>query len=390
MRNDVTVNLPGLKGTLQPYILGKSLQYAPGLTPITDRVLYAAVHVVADPNAANTPNAPVKLDWDATLRYRHHLWSYGLGVAEAMDTAQRGMGLDWTATKDLINYSLIEARSVGGMIACGAGTDQLPEEELHSLDRITEAYEEQCAFIEERGGRVILMASRALAATARTGDDYLKVYSRVLNQVSSPVILHWLGEMFDPKLAGYWGSHEWEEAMAVMLSIIENNQAKIEGMKMSLLDASKEIIMRRQLPADVKMFTGDDFNYPSLIKGDSEGYSHALLGILDVIGPAVAAAVSALQEGNERAYDDILNPTVPLSRRIFEAPTYYYKTGLVFLAYLNGHQEHFRLIGGIERRRSLRHLIQVFQLADKAGLLSNPDLAANRMQSIIDQQTETG
>ena len=297
----VTVKLPGPDGTRKSYTLHHPARYPPPDVPLTARTLFAAAHVVADPEADNGPGKAATLDWEATLRYRHHLWSYGLGVAEAMDTAQRGMGLDWAATRDLIERSLTEARSVGGPIACGAGTDQLSEGDRFGLDEIVAAYHEQCAFIEARGGRIILMASRALAATARDPEDYARVYARVLEQVAEPVILHWLGDMFDPKLAGYWGAEDWRMAMDAMLAVIEDNRDKVDGMKMSLLDDRKEIVMRRRLPAGVKMYTGDDFNYPSLIKGDDQGHSHALLGIFDAIAPAAAAAVAALQAGRREA-----------------------------------------------------------------------------------------
>jgi hypothetical protein len=300
-----------------------------------------------------------------------------------MDTAQRGMGLDWPATQELIRRSVAEARAIGAGIACGAGTDQLAPSADLTLDAVQAAYEEQCTFIEGLGGRIILMASRALAACARTPDDYLQVYDRILSQVSRPVILHWLGEMFDPQLSGYWGSHDLDAAMEACLGLIERHTAKIEGIKISLLDASREVAMRRRLPPGVRMYTGDDFHYSDLILGDEQGYSHALLGIFDAIAPAAAAALQALDAGDIEHYTQILAPTMALSRHIFQAPTSSYKTGVVFLAYLNGHQSHFRLVAGLETGRSLVHLAELFVLADQAGLLRDPALAIERMRRVL-------
>jgi hypothetical protein len=379
------INLPNQSGKLEPYTLRNPANYQPPGEPFKSRILYAAVHVVADPQADNGEGKPAVLDWDKTLAYRHHLWKYGFAVAEAMDTAQRGFGLDWTATKELIRRSVKEAQSVGGKIACGAGTDQLSEPyDRLTLDDVTNAYEEQLEHIEACGGRVILMASRALAAIAKSPDDYYQVYSRLLSQVKEPVILHWLGEMFDPKLAGYWGADGFEGAMESMLAVIHDNQSKIDGMKMSLLDDQKEILMRRKLPEGIRMYTGDDFNYDLLIKGDEQGFSHGLLGIFDAIAPAAAAAIKALEAGDEARYAHILAPTVPLSRHIFEAPTFFYKTGIVFMAYLNGHQDHFRMVGGLESKRSLAHLVQLFKLADASGLLTDPELAIERMNRTLE------
>jgi hypothetical protein len=325
----------------------------------------------------------VRLDWETTLSYRHHLWSLGFAVAEAMDTAQRGMGLNWATTQELIRRSLIEARSVGGTIACGAGTDHLAPRPDLTLDAVENAYTEQVSFVEGLGGQVILMASRALAACARSPDDYARVYRQILSQVSQPVIIHWLGDMFDPALAGYWGSRDLDTAMQTCLAILREHQSKIDGIKISLLDAEREITMRRQLPAGVRMYTGDDFNYPELIFGDDQGYSDALLGIFDAIAPAAAAAFHALDAGDFVSYASYLEPTVPLSRHIFQAPTYAYKTGIVFLAYLNDHQSHFRMVAGQESARSIVHLAQLFVLADQAGLLRDPDMAMRRMQRVL-------
>lgn len=341
------------------------------------RVCFAAAHVVADPLAGGDPTGPAQLDWEATLAFRRHLWTHGLRVAEAMDTAQRGMGLDWAATRELIRRSVAEAAAVGGKLACGAGTDQLT---AGGLEDVLGAYEEQLAFIEGEGAPVILMASRALAAAAEGPDDYRSVYGHLLSQASAPVILHWLGDMFDPALRGYWGSSDLGEAADVVVDIIEAHADKVDGIKVSLLDADKEVALRERLPDGVRMYTGDDFNYPSLIKSGSD----ALLGIFDAIAPAAAAAMHALDEGDEARYDALLTPTVPLSRHIFAAPTPYYKTGVVFLAYLNGHQDHFRMVGGLESGRSVRHLSELFVLADQAGLLREPDLAIARMRLVLE------
>jgi hypothetical protein len=302
-------------------------------------------------------------------------------VAEAMDTSQRGMGLDWPAAQELIRRSIAEAKTVGGVMASGAGTDHLTPSPDRTIDEVIAAYEEQVGYVEGLGGRVILMASRALAACARNGDDYARVYDRILSQVKQPVIIHWLGDMFDPQLAGYWGSRDLGQAMETCLAILHANATKIDGIKISLLDADCEIEMRRRLPAGVRMYTGDDFNYPSLILGDEHGYSDALLGIFDAIAPAAAAAFHALDAGDTKRYCDLLEPTVALSRHIFQTPTYYYKTGITFLAYLNGHQHYFTMLGGQETARSVQHLAQLFVLADKAGLLRDSALAVGRMSA---------
>jgi hypothetical protein len=372
------LTLPRADGSLEAYAptLREPLP-VPSAEP-RSRVCYAAAHVVADPLAGGDPTGPAQLDWEATLAFRRHLWAHGMRIAEAMDTAQRGMGLDWPATQELIRRSVAEAKAVGGRLACGAGTDQL--EGPASLDAVRAAYEEQLAFIEGEGAPVILMASRALAAAAKSPDDYRALYGHLLEQASSPVVLHWLGDMFDPLLQGYWGAPDFEGAAAVVTDIIAAHADKVDGIKISLLDADKEIALRERLPEGVRMYTGDDFNYPDLIKSGSD----ALLGIFDAIAPAAAAAMHALDEGDLDRYDALLAPTVPLSRHIFAAPTPYYKTGVVFLAYLNGHQEHFRMVGGLESGRSVRHLAELFVLADQAGLLREPDLASARMQLVLD------
>lgn len=378
-----TITLPLPDRTLAPYTLSVPADFAPPTKGFTSRIAYAAAHVVCDPLADTNPTSEAQLDWDATLAYRRHLWSHGFAVAEAMDTAQRGMGLGWETTKELIRRSVAEARTYGGTIACGAGTDHLAPRPGVTLEQVEEAYLEQVAFVESTGGRIILMASRALAACASGPEDYVRVYNRVLSQVAQPVLIHWLGDMFDPALAGYWGSRNLDEAMATCLQILGDHTAKIDGIKISLLDHTREITMRRLLPAGIKMYTGDDFDYPTLIRGDSQGFSHALLGIFDAIAPAASAALQALDAGDLARYDAIFSPTVPLSRHIFQKPTFYYKTGVVCMAYLNGHQSHFRMVGGQESARSIVHLAELFRLADRAGLLRDPEMAVARMQRIL-------
>jgi hypothetical protein len=348
------------------------------------RIAYAAAHVVADPLASNDPWLTPAIDWDKTLAFRHRLWDLGLGVAEAMDTAQRGMGLGWVEAKELIRRAQVEARTRDdALIAYGAGTDHLAPGPDVTIDDIIQAYEEQIGFVEGEGGRIILMASRALAATAKSPADYAKVYGRILSQTREPVILHWLGEMFDPALEGYWGSRDHNAAMDTCLEIIAANVGKVDGIKISLLSKEKEISMRRRLPANVRMYTGDDFNYAELIAGDAEGHSDALLGIFDAIAPAASAALSALGRGSQNEFFELLEPTVPLSRHIFAAPTRFYKTGVVFLAYLNGLQDHFAMIGGQQSTRSLQHLAELFRLADKARVLADPELAVSRMNRVL-------
>jgi hypothetical protein len=348
------------------------------------RVAYSAAHVVADPLAASDPWLDAAIDWDATIAYRRYLWSLGLGVAEAMDTAQRGMGLDWTNSLALIRHTLAAARDVpGALVASGAGTDHLAPEGARTIDDVIRAYEEQIGAIEALGGRIILMASRALTRVARSPADYERVYDRILTQAKAPVIIHWLGEMFDPALEGYWGDRDHLRAMETAIGVINAHAAKVDGVKISLLDAGKEIAMRRRLPPGLRMYTGDDFNYPALIAGDSEGHSDALLGIFDAIAPAASAALGELAADRVGAFHEILAPTVPLSRHIFGAPTRFYKTGVVFLAWLNGHQDHFAMVGGQQSARSIVHLAQAFRLADAAGLLRDPELACSRMRALL-------
>lgn len=346
------------------------------------RVVYAAAHVVCDPLADTSALDSPVLDWDTTLAFRHHLWSLGVRIAEAMDTAQRGSELDWKTARELIRQSLLEARVVSGGIACGAGTEQLSASTA-TLEGVQSAYEEQCDFIEGQGGQVILMASRALANCARGPDDYREIYGAILQQTTRPAILHWLGEAFDPSLKGYWGSQNVAQAMDVCLSIIREHQSKIDGIKISLLDPQYEIAMRRRLPKGVRMYTGDDFHYDELIAGDEQGHSDALLGVFDPLGEFAAKAVRFLDQGDPCGFRGTLQPTVAFSRYLFQKPTFFYKTGVVFLAYLNGHQTHFRMVGGQEGFRSVVHLSNLFRLADEIGLFLNPELAVRRMRTVL-------
>ncbi len=379
----LTIKLPAAGGKLEDYAVRSPASFTKPKRPFTRRAL-AAAHVVADPFSSREPWLEAAIDWDATLAYRRHLWSWGMGIAEAMDTAQRGMGLDWQSSLELIDRTVQEAKHVAGaVVASGAGTDHLPAGRTYSLDDITAAYEMQCAAIEKLGGRIILMASRALAAAAKSPDDYGRVYDRILSQVREPVIIHWLGEMFDPALEGYWGARDHYAAMDACLAVLQKNPAKVDGIKISLLDKDKEIAMRRRLPGGVRMYTGDDFNFAELIEGDAQGHSDALLGIFDAIAPAASQALSCLALGQKEQFREILEPTVPLSRHIFQAPTRFYKTGVVFMAWLNGHQEHFVMVGGQQSARHILHLAELFRLADSAGLLADPELACRRMQQLL-------
>lgn len=386
-----SIRLPCSDGSLRTHQLTAGATFAvaaPGTA--FNRIAYSAAHVVADPLAAIDPWLQCSVDWDATIRYRQHLWSLGLGVAEAMDTAQRGMGLDWPTSLELIRRSLDAARDVpGALVASGCGTDHLSVESARTVDDVIHAYEEQMEAIEKLGGKLIVMASRALAKVAKSPADYERVYDRVLRQAKQPVILHWLGDMFDPALIGYWGNENADEAMKTALSVVDANASKVDGIKISLLDKDKEIAMRRRLPAGVRMYTGDDFNYAELIAGDgagslpTHGQSDALLGIFDAIAPAASAALAALAAGDAARFHSILAPTVPLSRQIFAAPTRFYKTGIVFMAWLNGHQSHFTMVGGQQSARSLVHFAEVFRLADAAGLIEQPELSARRMTHLL-------
>ncbi|MEU7646750.1 dihydrodipicolinate synthase family protein [Streptomyces huasconensis] len=382
MTRPLQVLLPAEGGGTRAYTpRGEPLRIAAGGPTPTSRTVFSAAHVVADPFADVSPDGPAAVDWDATLAFRRHLWSHGLGVAEAMDTAQRGMGLDWPCAAELIRRSAAEAKAVGGRIACGVGTDQLPSPA--KLPQIVQAYEEQLAVVEAAGAQPILMASRALAAAATSPDDYAETYGHLLRQASEPVILHWLGPMFDPALAGYWGSADLDAATDTFLDVIAAHPDKVDGIKISLLDADREVALRRRLPQGVRCYTGDDFHYPELIAGDGHGFSHALLGVFDPLGPLAAEAVRVLDTGDAQAFRALLDPTVALSRHLFENPTRHYKTGVVFLAWLAGHQTHFTMVGGLQSARSLPHLARAYELADGLGLFPDPALAASRMRSLL-------
>jgi hypothetical protein len=387
--SSMKINLPTAGGRHETFILSEPRAYPDKAQAAFNRVAFSAAHVVADPRADNDPWLDCSLDWDATLRYREYLWDLGLGVAEAMDTAQRGMGLDWPTSLELIRRAVKAGKAWEGrngrpaLIFSGCGTDHLDPAAVRSIDDVIRAYETQMAAIEAAGGRLIVMASRALARIAKSPADYETVYARVLGQAKEPLIIHWLGEMFDPALAGYWGSPDHTAAMDTAVGIIGAHARKVDGVKISLLDKDKEIAMRRRLPEGVRMYTGDDFNYAELIAGDDHGYSDALLGIFDAIAPAASAALTALAAGDRARFDDILEPTVPLSRHIFRAPTRFYKTGVVFMAYLNGLQDHFVMVGGQQSARSIVHLAELFRLADRAGLLRDPDMARRRMVALL-------
>ncbi|MFD0306517.1 dihydrodipicolinate synthase family protein [Streptomyces sp. NPDC127119] len=383
------IRLPGADGRLHTYTPRPDPLPVTTGAPFAARTVFSAAHVVADPYADTTPDSPAAVDWDATLAFRRHLWSHGLGVAEAMDTAQRGMGLDWAGAAELIRRSSAEAKSVGGLIACGVGTDQLPATGAvhpygsYGLDDVRAAYEEQLALVEESGSQAILMASRALAAVAKGPEDYLEVYGHLLRQAAEPVVLHWLGPMFDPALEGYWGSTDLDAATSTFLDVIAAHPDKVDGIKVSLLDARREIDLRRKLPDGVRCYTGDDFNYPELIAGDDQGFSHALLGIFDPLGPLAAEAVRTLDTGDVRGFRALLDPTVELSRHLFQPPTRFYKTGVVFLAWLAGHQSHFTMVGGLQSARSLPHLARAYELAYGLGLFPDPTLAETRMKNLL-------
>ncbi|WP_407123243.1 dihydrodipicolinate synthase family protein [Bradyrhizobium sp. STM 3561] len=382
------IRLPHDDGGMEDFVMPPSATWrtAKPNQPLA-RIALSAGHVVSDPRADISPMRDIAIDFEATQRFRDYLWDLGLGIAEAMDTAQRGMGLDWQSAQILIRNTVESAKArPGSIVFSGVGTDHIEAPDA-DLNAVIKGYSEQLSFVQRLGGRVIIMASRALVRAARGPGDYVEVYKRVLAQADQPVILHWLGEMFDPALAGYWGHNEVAAAMDVCLGMIEDNASKIDGIKISLLDEKQEIAMRRRLPKAVKMYTGDDFNYPELIAGDDQGSSHALLGIFDAIAPAASAALLAL--GNQdrtagtKAFREILDPTVALSRELFRAPTQYYKTGIVFLAYLSGHQDHFTMLGAQQGARSVLHLCRVFRLAASIGLFADPERAADRMRTML-------
>ncbi|MFI0988156.1 dihydrodipicolinate synthase family protein [Streptomyces exfoliatus] len=375
------IRLPGPDGGVREYHPRAEPLALTTSGALTSRTVFSAAHVVADPYADTSPDSPAAVDWDATLAFRRHLWSQGLGVAEAMDTAQRGMGLDWNGAAELIRRSAAEARSVGGLIACGVGTDQLTGPA--GLAEVRKAYEEQLALVEETGSQAILMASRALAAAASGPEDYLDLYGHLLRQAGEPVILHWLGPMFDPALEGYWGSADLDAATETFLDVIKAHPDKVDGIKVSLLDARREVELRRRLPEGVRCYTGDDFHYPELIAGDEQGFSHALLGIFDPLAPLAADAVRTLDTGDVEGFRATLDPTVALSRHLFQTPTRFYKTGVVLLAWLAGHQDHFTMVGGLQSSRSMPHLARAYELADGLGLFPDPALAEARMRSLL-------
>ena len=364
-----------------------SVALGPGLTgerpaQLTSRTVYAAAHVIPVPWAPNVPGERAVIDWDETLAFRHHIWSWGLGVADAMDTAQRNMGLDWRATAELIQRSAAEAKSVGGRIVAGVNTDHITSG-APTLDQVVDAYVMQLETVEESGAEAVLMASRHLARAARSPADYERVYDRVLARASRPVVLHWLGEPFDEQLRGYFGG-DAPSAMNVVACIIERNRDKVAGIKMSLLNSQAEIALRRRLPEGVTMFTGDDFNYVSLIAGDGKNHSDALLGAFAAFPPAAALAIARLDQKDELGYRQILQPTEALSRQIFCAPTQFYKTGVAFLSWLNGHQRSFTMVGGLHTGRSLYHLSEVVRLANAAGVLEQPELATERWTAMLE------
>jgi hypothetical protein len=380
----LTLRLPNASGTTSDYRLTGEPISTPSTPPAFNRIAYAAAHVVSDPVRDVNPWSAPAIDWDATMAFRHHLWSLGFKIAEAMDTAQRGMGLDWAEARELIRRSLAESRTVAGAdLACGAGTDQLAPEDARHLQDVIDAYETQIGFVEAEGGRAVMMASRALARVARCAEDYQTVYGDILRQTREKVVLHWLGDMFDPQLAGYWGSPLFDKALETVLAIINDNKDKVEGIKISLLDNEKEVELRKRLPQGVLCFTGDDFNYVELIEGDGERYSHALLGIFDAVAPSASKALTCLADGDTRAFRDVIEPTVPLSRKIFETPTQYYKAGVVFLAWLNGHQSHFTMPAGMQSARGIVHYADIFRLADQANVLDKPELAVGRLKSLL-------
>ena len=370
------IRLPGRAGPLTVPDPG----WAEGYPAPVSRRVFAAAHVAAR-RAAGGREAVI--DWESTLRFRDHLWAHGFGVAEAMDTAQRGMGLPWEQAAELIARSAARAAERGAAIACGVGTDQLADGRRYPLAQIIKAYEQQLSVVQSAGAEVILMASRALAASAQGPRDYLEVYGALLKQADRPVILHWLGEMFDPALRGYWGSPEFGPAAGTVLDLIEAAGGQVGGIKLSVLDAAREVALRRWLPAGVRLYTGDDFHFAELIRGDAAGHSDALLGAFAAITAPAAAALHALDAGDLAGYDAAIGPAIPLSRAIFEPPTFHYKAGVAFLAWLNGFQPQFTMLDGLHRRRPAEHLIRVFELAARARALADPALAVGRMTELL-------
>jgi hypothetical protein len=375
------IELPAVDGTWHTVELAEPPAWPEHPAGFASRQAFAAAHVAADPLGVNVPGAPAAVDWDATLAFRRELFRYGFGVAEAMDTAQRNMGLDWPAVQELVRRSAAQARECGARIASGAGTDHRPD--LRTIDEVAHAYAEQVAFVASTGSEVIVMASRQLAALAADADDYARVYGRVLEQVDRPVILHWLGDAFDPQLRGYWGSVDVDVATKTFVDLVHEHAARIDGVKVSLLSAEHERGLRAAMPDGVRLYTGDDFHYPELIRGDGTHHSDALLGAFAAVAPAASTALAALDDGDLATYDATMALTLPLSRHVFEAPTFHYKTGIAFLAWLNGHQRGFVMVAGMQSGRSVLHLARLFGLANDAGLLRDPDLAAARMRDLL-------
>lgn len=373
--------LPAADGSRRAFTFTGAPAWAPPAAGFTSRIAFAAAHVIPRVEASNVAGQPADIDWEATLAFRHHLWSYGFGVAEAMDTAQRGMGLDWSACQQLIRRSSAQALAGGHRIACGVGTDHLPAGS--TVTQVSDGYLTQLAVTLEAGAQPIIMASRQLAAAATSPDDYLAVYDRVLDASEQPVILHWLGDMFDPALSGYWGSPDLKAATQTFVDLVTAHADRVDGVKVSLLDADHEVALRRQLPAGVRLYTGDDFNYADLIKGDGQHHSDALLGAFAAIAGPAAAALQALDAGDLASYDAIIEPTVPLSRQVFAAPTFHYKTGIAFLSWLTGHQPGFSMVNGQHAGRSIVELAETARLADAAGLVHDIDLAERRLGALL-------
>lgn len=380
------LTLPTYDGTLEPYALTGTPIFPRAPRVAFNRTAFAAAHVVSDVLAERDPwSGRPAVDWGNTLKFRHYLWDQGLGLAEAMDTAQRGMGVDWLTAKELIERTMVEARAhpLKPRVACGAGTDQFEISDLTTEDALVAAYSEQMEAIEAAGGQIIIMASRAMAANGSGPEFYSRVYGRLIEQAAQPIILHWLGDMFDPALKGYWGHDDLDAAADAVLDLINDHKDKIDGIKISLLEQSREEAFRARLPEGVRLYTGDDFNYAALIEGDGTSFSHALLGIFAAISPAAAQGLEALAAGDTDTFNALLGPTVPLSREIFKAPTQFYKAGIAFLAWLNGAQAHFVMPGGFQSSREIAHYAEVMRLADQSGMLADPDLAVSRMKTLL-------
>ena len=353
--------LPTGTGDLEPYHLtGDPLIRRAPTVPLT-RTAFAAAPVISDPIRERSPwDTRPALDWDATLRFRQTLCDQGVHLAEAMDTAQRGMGPDWATALELIRRTMAAAKAhpMRPRVAGGAGTDHVAPAALTDANAILAAYTTQAEAIEAAGGQLILMASRAFTALGADETVYRQVCRRLIDQAQDPVILHWLGPMFDPMLAGCWGSADPGRATDVVLTLIAENPATVDGIKISLLDRAHEEAFRARLPAGVRLYTGDDFNYAPLIEGDGTHHSHALLGIFAAIAPAASQALEALALQDHATYHALLAPTVPLSREIFAPPTRFYKAGIAVLSWLNGNQTHFIMPAGIPVLQVLRRVAE--------------------------------